>query len=96
MNQYIYERKTFHIILNDDNEVQVMREGEHGFMASVSTKNAGGHYRVTGPDNMYELAESPEEALDKACATILNELETVKQEKEAETRLIQYYNAQEF
>ena len=96
MNQYTYNRKTFHIELNDDNKVQIMRDGEYNFIAFVSAKNAGGHYYVTGPHNNQELADSPEEALDKACEIILNEIKIAKQEKDAENRLIQYYNAQEF
>ena len=96
MNQYAYKRKTFHIHLNEDNDVQVTRDGEHNLIATVSAKNAGGHFQVTGPYNNQELADSPEEALDKACEIILNEIKIAKQEKDAETQLIQYYNAQEF
>ena len=94
MNQYPYKNKTFIIELNDDNEVEVMRE-RYDYRVIVSAKSAEGSYKVIGPDNDLELANSPEEALDRACSIILDKIEIAKREDEAILSLRQYYHAQD-
>ena len=94
MNHYPYKSKTFTIELNDDYDVEVTR-GEYDYRVIVSAKSAEGRYTLIGPDNDLELANSPEEAIDRACSIILDKIEIAKREDEAILSLRQYYHAQD-